>query len=1153
MSKKYSFIPPLDINNQILISNKNYQIPRPKNSVQISNPIVLYKKGRNNNKRINHQNNSCINENENNKADKNYSNNTIISYTSNSSTNKYNMLTNEEGGFGGIDGIFDLLSNFNKVKDDKSNLSKNTNSKNFNKEINNKKPKIDKNNNNEIKDKIEYDIIEEKLKNAKRDMENVKINIEKLNKKMIDMKNTLDDLKKKKFEKKREIENLLSNKETLEEMYNMEILFIKNEHKEIDNCNLIISIEEIKQININLFKMQVIELIKALFNNEIDINNNNSFIDSMQNIITQTYTIFNHRLTNSLNCQKEIISEFFINISEIISKQNKYRYSISTISSLLHYLIKINCINQKIEDTRNYIKNNYKLKKQDINQQLIEITLSLIFFENQKHEILTLTSKLQTKLKSLQNSNREYTNNNKDNIINLDNYNDEKDFINDINRKDNIKDITRNKCSNSNNFNLDNNNEKDTNEIKDGEYKTQNNEKICLQNLNENRNNSNGGNIEIRYDNNLNINMLSEREEAKNKIYENYINNGIALNDKKKKKIKKFKFNLNSISGNISKEKDKLISDNKKNYSSSFNYNFNTNIIDLKLNKKNIKNMCGINSERKNILILKNNFDSNGSKILLNAKKTNSNNNINRHIKKINNGNNELNNYTLTLNNKKKISENKTNNINKNQRLLSNISNDCRITNHNKLKYKNYTSQSKLRQDRSHIRNSESFLTNYKKKKSNLRLSNFQKYLARSITNSSLDLHEKYKSMNNINKRSNIYNNNGIFKSFHTKVKNISNILINDFDNNVINNYNYNSNKTSKNTYMNKKIIKEKNRLSNNNLNNIYTENRARKISNLNYERKRRIKLSNNSCTTINNNTMNMPNGFYSMSSELDTQLKIFKQGAMESFCYFKIIDKNINPKKYNPLNDCSINPEYFGYNESYISIDVISGSLKISPKISINKMNYLPSNNEYISIVSKENNEFYINIKLEKIFSVYVEKYMQNIIKIQNILLKYNTNDNNDTDNDYINSNIRANKIFSINKIMNKKEIYDIKIEQNEKIKAALCNFFSFCFSLGNRNNSISQTKIDLIFINFGQFNIWLNTLSSIVQNNVKSSKINILSNYNSDNFQKLKIKYNAKSKKKYSESNYKKIFHINLGNEKIRTKSIIQSNNIMRTAENH
>ena len=81
--------------------------------------------------------------------------------------------------------------------------------------------------------------------------------------------------------------------------------------------------------------------------------------------------------------------------------------------------------------------------------------------------------------------------------------------------------------------------------------------------------------------------------------------------------------------------------------------------------------------------------------------------------------------------------------------------------------------------------------------------------MARSITNSSLDLHEKYKSMNNINKRSNIYNNNGIFKSFHTKVKNISNILINDFDNNVINNYNYNSNKTSKNTYMNKKIIKE--------------------------------------------------------------------------------------------------------------------------------------------------------------------------------------------------------------------------------------------------------------------------------------------------------------------------------------------------------
>ena len=129
---------------------------------------------------------------------------------------------------------------------------------------------------------------------------------------------------------------------------------------------------------------------------------------------------------------------------------------------------------------------------------------------------------------------------------------------------------------------------------------------------------SNGGNIEIRYDSNLHTNIFNEREETKNKIYENYVNNGIALNDKKKRIIRKYKINFNSISGNIcdnqkGNERDKIMKEKKK-YSTSFNYNFDTYFYDLKANKK-IKN--NYLSDRKNILIFKNFFNLNISKKII--------------------------------------------------------------------------------------------------------------------------------------------------------------------------------------------------------------------------------------------------------------------------------------------------------------------------------------------------------------------------------------------------------------------------------------------------------------------------------------------------------------------------------------------------------
>ena len=1127
MSKKYSYIPLSEINKESLGNSKNNQIPRPKNSIEILNPLLINKKGRNiNNKRNNVQNDSSTNENYYSEKNNLNNSNTFISCISNNNNVNTNITNGDSG-------IFDLLIN----------LSINNNL--IKKSMNNKRTeniKEEKENDDgedeEMKIKIECDMIEEKIKKAQKDMEDVKNNIEKLNKKMIDMKNDLNNLNMIKTENKKELENLISNKETLEEMYNMEILFIKkdppisDDNNNINNCNINVLIEDLENININQFKKQIIELMCQLFSNEKDTNNNinnNSLYESRANLVIETYNMFIQKIKSEPNCSNEIISEFFINISEIISKENmgKNKLSSSSIISLLHYLIKINYINQKIDNFEIYNKNKYKSEKQEINQQLIELTMSLIFFENQKHEILVLTSKLKEQLKNLKE--KDINKNNKKMENNIKN--------NSIKEKET-------KIYNEISFNKEKENmDKKSNKSNDNQDSFKSFDK-------KDNNNKNGGNSINSYNLIINDDDYSDRERVKNKIFENYINNGIALNSIKKKKNKKYKiYNFNSISDNRSKDKiinDKIIND-KSNYSSSFNYNFNTNLFDIKRNKKNVSN---IENDKKNILILKNSYDLNGSKIFKN--------NLNSNKRKLNNGNEELNIFNFTQFNKLMINFDN----NKNKRILSKKSND---KNNNYTKYLNKRmiskSKTKLKPNKSHLMNSESFFTNYKKQ-NYYRLSNFQKYLAKSFTNSSHDLNKNYKSMNNIkNTRSNLHNMNSknnvnILKSFHSKIKNASNNFINYLDNISINNKN-NINNYNKNNNSNSDIYLGKfKKNSFNNINNIYTENKSLKFSILNYRQKKLMKLNENNINNSNinninnisnlsgincNTAKNKVNGFYSMGNELDSQLKIFKQGEMESFCYYKIIDRNLNNNinKFNPLNDCLVNPEYLGYYECYISIDVISGSIKISPKISIDKMTYLPKS-EFISIINNKGNEFYMNIKLKEIFNVHVEKYMKNIIKIQNVLLKYNKENKYIYNNGSSNNNIKVNKIFSINKIINKKEINEIKIEQNEKIKAALCNFFSFSFSFGNKPSNLSAMKIDLVFINFEQFNIWLNTLDSIVKNNVKSNKINIISNYNSASIQKFKIK---------SINNYKTAFSNNSENNQLRTKSRMQRNNIVKT----
>ena len=191
----------------------------------------------------------------------------------------------------------------------------------------------------------------------------------------------------------------------------------------------------------------------------------------------------------------------------------------------------------------------------------------------------------------------------------------------------------------------------------------------------------------------------------------------------------------------------------------------------------------------------------------------------------------------------------------------------------------------------------------------------------------------------------------------------------------------------------------------------------------------------------------------------------------MESFCHYKLFLEEFKP--FNPINN---NINELGYDEGFISIDNNKKCLRIKNKNTLQKKDnnsfYTMSNNELESIISLKHkdthNNFSIDLKAMK--NIYIDNIMKDIITIHNIFLK----------NSY-NGMIKKNSI-DINKILNKRDIIKIKnLEQNEKIKAGLCNFFAFIIEL---NNSL---KIEFILINFFHFNVWFNYLQNIIDNNTK------------------------------------------------------------------
>ena len=268
-----------------------------------------------------------------------------------------------------------------------------------------------------------------------------------------------------------------------------------------------------------------------------------------------------------------------------------------------------------------------------------------------------------------------------------------------------------------------------------------------------------------------------------------------------------------------------------------------------------------------------------------------------------------------------------------------------------------------------------------------------------------------------------------------------------------------------------------------------------------------KVGINNNSYNNNNNNSeqkikykLNYKEKFLNKNIVKDEYYNLIKnfKNQKETFCYFKIFEKDFkNKNKFNPLENCSINPENIGYCEGYVTIDNISNYIKIVSKKSSNtkynnKNNFSGTeliNNYSINTFLKKDKIKYgynlpnkikdsnLNIKLKEIYETEVTNTMNNIIKIHKIFLKYNSIQKN---------NINDIKDLNLNKFIYMREMQEINIPQNEKIKAILCNYFSFSFIFEKHKQF---NEIELIFINFEQYNLWNSFIKSIVNINSKNN----------------------------------------------------------------
>ena len=211
-------------------------------------------------------------------------------------------------------------------------------------------------------------------------------------------------------------------------------------------------------------------------------------------------------------------------------------------------------------------------------------------------------------------------------------------------------------------------------------------------------------------------------------------------------------------------------------------------------------------------------------------------------------------------------------------------------------------------------------------------------------------------------------------------------------------------------------------------------------------------------------------------STRYDNRLKILTKGIKESFCYFKFYKDNF--VEFNPIDEYLKTPENLDYIEGYISIDVLWHQFKLKPKIYKNQItnyeqlvNKLDKDINISELNSNIENNDYLGIELKDIIDIILSKEMKDILKIYNAYSKYGE---------------RQEKP-NINKFINSREVKDITLDQNDKMKSTMCKYFTF--SLKFKKECVP--KIEFIFINYEQFNLWYNCLEYIIKINNQTPKL--------------------------------------------------------------
>ena len=875
--------------------------------------------------------------------------------------------------------------------------------------------------------------------------------------------------------------------------------------------NYEVTIDEIKISDMKKYEEQVI-----IFFEELLLKKDNTIRSQLKEKVDLAYQIFFSEINSVSEIDTNtIINNFFLRISLFISNQSLGNYSEQFVSSFLKQLMKINHIGMEIEKILKFLNKRYKDTKLEIKEKISNLMKKNVNLKNKK---LSFETK-KKELKQFIDENSEIVKNHERDRIKLDeDHNLQNSFFSDTNLSKNkiISSLTHNdKISNIKSEKIINPKEKIL-KIKN----------FNSNNVIENEQNKKLGNkkIEHYHKNNNNTDIIT--------------NNNIKETGKKTMNvIKTRQLNMNKILN---------VNNYQINNTWNNNYNNNTNSYNGLENKKshksnNIPNSENVNMNQNQIIDNFNNYIINCLPMKTNEKREN---NIIIRQKIINENNNEINVNNLLINNNINIEN--SGNIIKNNNELINDNNKKNNQIYNKTKIINqknnnsvYLSDNKklaaikkinIPNNNAVSKNEKLIRVNRMENKNDN--GNKKNIINNTITEIKYDNKNKklFKSQLNIDDKNN--NNFRDYFNINNKKQNTKNIImLNETKSNSSKNIINKKKISAINSPTQSQILNHQNRVilqkdiskpeilqNNKNISSNYTLiSKTFKIPKSNVEKidtklttEIMPKESNLGKYTNTQKHLNQKNNYNSntymsqredplnrkidisiieknktYSKRYDNRLKSLTQGIKESFCYFKISSEEDDNYQFDPLNNCSSTPENFGYIGGYISIDIINHKFQMMPKITKDNNDIFIDDLLDINFSDSESddgedyrNKSFIGIGLKNVVDVFITRQMKNIIRIYNAYIKYSATQEN----------------ININRFLYSRELNDIPMDYHERIKAPFCNFFLFTLIFDKK----SIPKVEFIFINYEQFNLWYECLQYITKINSQSQKMINTRTYN-------------------------------------------------------